>query len=96
MQIEVVDEKENKFFNRKDVIVKLKHEGAATPSKSEVVKELANKYKVDESQIVIDYVFTMHGLNESNAKVKVLNEKPKVEEKKEEGEKVEAQTSESR
>jgi ribosomal protein S24E len=93
MEMNIEKEKENKFFNRRDLTVKIKHKGAATPSKADLTKELAKKYKVDESQVMIDYIFTMHGLNESTAKVKILNEKPKVEEKKEESEKVEAQTS---
>jgi ribosomal protein S24E len=90
MEMSIENEKENKFFNRRDLTVKIKHTGAATPSKVDLTKELANKYKVDESQVKIDYIFTMHGLNESTAKVKILNEKPEVEEKKEESEKVEA------
>jgi ribosomal protein S24E len=93
MQLEVVDEKENKFFGRKDVMIKIKHEGKSTPSKADVVKELAERYKVDGSQILIDYIFTMHGIGESKAKIKILNEKPKVEkagaQNQTEGEKVE-------
>lgn len=91
MEMNIEKEKENKFFNRRDLTIKIKHTGAATPSKAYLAKELAKKYKVDESQVKIDYIFTMHGLNESTAKVKILNEKPKVEE----SEKVEAQTSET-
>ena len=95
MQFDIVEEKKNVFFHRNDLTIKIKHTGASTPSKAELVKELAKKYKVDDSQVVVDYIFTMHGLNESTAKVKILDEKPKVEEKKEESEKVETQASKS-
>jgi ribosomal protein S24E len=90
MEIVVESEKENPFFPRKELKLILKHPLAATPSKAEVKKELASRYACDESQVVIDYIFTKKGTCESLAKVKILKEKPK--EKKEEG-KIEAQAS---
>jgi ribosomal protein S24E len=90
MEIVVESEKENPFFQRKELKLILKHPLAATPSKAELKKELASRYACDESQVIIDYIFTKKGTCESLAKVKILKEKPK--EKKEE-EKIEAQTS---
>lgn len=87
MEMIIVEEKENPFFNRIDIKLRLKHEGIATPSKAELVKELAKKYEVNESQVIIDYIFSVRGIGESFTKVKILKEKPA------EGEKVEAPTS---
>ena len=94
MEIEILNERENKFFNRKDLMIKVKHKAAATPSKAELVEMLAKRYKVDSSQVIIDYIFTMRGISESKAKVKILNEKPKrkVEEKEKEEKPIEEQT----
>jgi len=89
MEIFVESEKENPFFPRKELKIILKHPSAATPSKSELKKELASRYGCDESQIIIDYIFTKKGVCESLAKVKILKEKPKEEKK------VEAQASEN-
>lgn len=86
MEMTIVEEKENPFFNRMDIKIRLRHEGMATPSKAEVVKELAKKYGVDESQVMVDYIFSVSGIGESFARVKILKEKPK-------GEKVETSTS---
>lgn len=94
MEIVVIDEKENQFFKRKDLILMLKHEASATPSKAELIKTLAATNSVDESQVVVDYIFSKSGTNESFAKVKILSEKPKVAEKKEE-KKIEAPASQS-
>jgi len=77
MEFKIESEKENRFFKRKDLMVRIAHSGESTPSKLDVKKYLAEKYKVDESQVEINYIFTMHGLNESTAKVRILNEKPK-------------------
>jgi ribosomal protein S24E len=80
MQMTVVDEKENPFFKRKEIIVLLKHDAESTPSKADLIKEVAAANKVDESQIEIEYIFTKKGISESLAKVRVLKEKPPVKE----------------
>jgi ribosomal protein S24E len=97
MEIVVVDEKENPFFKRKEVVLVLKHDASSTPSKAELVKQLAATNGVDESQVVIDYIFTKKGISESMAKVKILKEKPPVKEepKKQEGQASETQAGQS-
>lgn len=84
MEIKIVEEKDNPFFKRKDLRVEISHKSAATPSKAELAKELAAKYKVDEVQVVIDYIFTTKGMCKTIAKVKILKEKPKEGEKSDE------------
>ena len=94
MEIVIIEEKENPFFKRKDLKIRIKHAGTPTPSKADVTKELATKYDVGQSQVVIGYIFSQRGLGESFVSCKILQEKPQ-EIKKEEtkGENVEAQTS---
>ncbi len=84
MEIEILEEKDNPFFERKEVKVNIKHLNAPTPSKEELKKELASKLSVDASLIQIDYIFTKKGVAESFAKVKVLKKKPEVKEEKKE------------
>lgn len=95
MEIKIVEEKENPFFKRKELRVELKHESSATPSKSELTKIFADKYSVDPSQVVVDYLFTKKGLAESAGKIKILKEKPKIQETPKKEEKNETQTSSS-
>jgi len=79
MEIIVVEEKNNPFFKRKELTLVLKHPTLSTPSKTELEKILAETHKVDTSQVKIDYIFTKKGISESLAKVKILEEKPKIE-----------------
>ena len=96
MQVTVIEEKENPFFKRKELTLLLKHDAASTPTKAELVKMLASQHGVDESQIVVDYIFTKKGIAESLAKVKVLKERPPVkEEPKKEAAASEAQAGQS-
>ena len=83
MEIKIIEEKENPFFKRKDLKMKVRHLGIPTPSKADITKELSAKYDADISQVQIDYIFSQRGLGESFVSCKILNEKPK-EAKKEE------------
>ncbi len=78
MEIQVLKERDNPFFKRKDLVLNIIHTGAPTPKTDDVKKELAKKYNVHVSQVVVDYIMTKSGLNESTAKVKILNERPPV------------------
>jgi ribosomal protein S24E len=74
MEMIVTEEKQNPFLNRKELRLKIKHVGVTTPSKAELTKELAAKYSVDEKQVFINYIFSIKGVGESFASVKILNE----------------------
>lgn len=87
VDVKMIEEKENPFFERKELKIELKHPGESTPKKQDVIKELASRFKVDEKSVEIDYIFTKKGVAESVAKVKIMK-KPR-----EKGEKAEAQTS---
>lgn len=76
MEIVPVEEKENLFFNRIDLKLRIKHLGTSTPSKADIIKELATKYEVSEEQVQIDYIFSKKGLGESFVSAKILKEKP--------------------
>lgn len=99
MEFNVLEEKENPFFGRKELKIELRHSSAATPAKQELVKELASKYSVPEENVVVDYIFTQKGSANSISKVKIYKEKPKVKEKKKkvkEEKKSEVQASEAK
>ena len=90
LEVEIIKERENEFFKRKDLQAVVKHASLPTPAKTEVANFFAEKYGVDLSQVVIDYIFTKKGVSESLVKAKILKEKP-IAQKREE--KSEAQTS---
>lgn len=101
MDFEVLEENENVFFARKELKLSIKHQKSPTPKKQELAKELSAKYSVPEDHVVVDFIYSKKGTNESVAKVKIYKEKPKVKEsaknkeKPKEGE-GEAQTSEAK
>ncbi len=94
MEVIINEEKENPFFKRKDLKIRIKHLGISTPSKADVTKELSAKYGVDGSQVQIGYIFSQRGTGESFVSCKILQEKPQ-EPKKEEtkSENIETQAS---
>lgn len=71
MEIEVLEEKKNPFFDRIDLKLIIKHPNASTPSKDEVKKLIASKYDVKEDQVLIDYILGRKGLQEALIKAKL-------------------------
>lgn len=108
MDIEIVQEKENILLKRRELKLNIKHPQSPTPKKEDLVKEIATKYSVPEDHVVVDYIFTKKGVQESMARIKIYQEVPKIKikekkaEKKPKGEKPkeekksEAQTSEAK
>ena len=86
MELKISDEKENPFLKRKELKISIRHENSATPSKESITKELSEKYSVDASQVVVNFIVTKKGITESMASVKILKEKPQVKEVKKTGE----------
>lgn len=84
MDFKILSEKENKFFNRKELKIEISHPNSATPTKADLLKELAAKYSAPEENIIIGYIFTKKGLCTSVAEAKIYKEKPKIKQKKSE------------
>ena len=95
MKIDIIEKKDNLLLNRKDFTLLIKHD-KTTPSKKDLKKELATTNRFDESQIIINFISTKKGITESIAKINILNEKPKIEEKKQEENKNETQIDKSK
>jgi len=91
MEIKVISEKNNPFFKRKEIRIEISHPSKSTPSKSEIIKEVAKKFSVPEDKVQIDYIFSKKGVSESEVNIKILGEKEEVRQPKKvtkEGEKV--------
>src|SRR5213593_4403527 len=82
MEIKIISEKNNPFFKRKDIRIEISHPGKTTPSKAELIKEIAAKFSVPEDKIRIDYIFTKKGISESEANIKIFQVKEEVKEEK--------------
>ena len=78
MEIKILEEKENPFFERRELKLVVKHANSATPTKAEIAKELATSQKADTACVLIDYVFTKKGLQESIVKAKIYKDASKV------------------
>lgn len=64
-------EKHNPFFQRKELEILLIHPNSPTPSKESIKNLLKENYKVEDSQIEINYVISKIGSPESIAKVRI-------------------------
>ncbi len=93
MDMKLLEEKNDVFFNRKILLLEIKHDGQPTPSRKQVEELIAQQFNVDITHIDIDYIRTKAARNESKIKAYIY-EKP-IKEKETKGEESEAQTQQN-
>ncbi len=86
--MKLIQEKENKLFNRKELVYETSFSGT-TPKKEEIKKSISEISKSSEDLIVIDKIHQVYGAKtarinakiyktpEELKKVEVINKKPK-------------------
>jgi len=68
MKIEIISQKRNPLIPREEAVLKIHHQGQSTPSRQDMLKEVARVLKADENHIIIDRIFTARGQGISEAK----------------------------
>lgn len=77
MEFNVLSQKENKLFNRKEIVATLN--SLVTPSRAEVVKALAHKFSASEDAIVIKNILGRFGTKEFTINAKVYSSREDLE-----------------
>lgn len=67
MNIEIVEERENPFIDRREILLRIDHLGEATPGKKEVLRFLVDRMGLEPEKIFIAWVRTYTGTNRSEA-----------------------------
>lgn len=73
--MKIIDEKQNKLLNRKEVVLKLDFKDKATPSKTDVLKHVAGAVKAKEDAIYVEDINQTYGNTTGEALVYVYNSK---------------------
>lgn len=76
--MEEKDKKKNAPMKREEVIFSVNHEGKATPSRADLLKEVASKLKVKDELLIIDKIFSTSGKSESDVTVLVYKKKDDI------------------
>ena len=71
MEIEVLEEKENRLLKRREIRFKITHENEATPKRSDVISQLVTDIGTSKDKIVIDSIKAEFGLPQSKGYAKV-------------------------
>lgn len=78
MKIEVTSEKENPLRKRKEYWLMADHGGKETPSRHDLLPEVAKALKSKEDLTVIDKIFSERGIAKSRVKVMIYGDKKEV------------------
>lgn len=71
MEIKLKNRKENPLMEREKIKFEVEHQNSPTPSRAEVMEELASELDVSEDLIVIDKLATLHGRHTASGIVRI-------------------------
>jgi ribosomal protein S24E len=75
MSIEIIEEKENPLFKRRELVAAVNFASSATPSKMALQKALADQLKVGADSVEITKIISENGLPRGKAWIKIWHEK---------------------
>lgn len=75
MNFQVISEKENPLFKRKEILMSLDYQGGSTPSKADFQKTLAEHFKVNIDSVEIFKIISENGLPRGKAWIKIWQDK---------------------
>ncbi len=78
MKIEILEQKKNPLLKRVEASVSLEHPGKATPSRREILPELARALKSREELLIIDKIFSVPGKGVSRARVLAYGKREEI------------------
>ena len=78
MKLQKTEHKKNPLLKRDEYVFLLDHSGKPTPSRQEILKDLAKELKASEDAIVIDKIISKPGSSVSDAKVLVYKKKEDI------------------
>lgn len=73
MEIEIDLKKDNPLLNRHEIKFTVKHPGEKTPNREIIRSELAEKINAKKENIIIDYINSGFGIQESTGYAKIYN-----------------------
>ncbi|MFH1126656.1 MAG: hypothetical protein ABIG84_03705 [archaeon] len=76
MEINIIDDKKNPLFSRRELVCMVTKQGT-TPSKKDIRTELSNELKLKPECVFIDTVYQKYGRHQSEVHVKVYD-KPEL------------------
>lgn len=79
VDLEIVENLENKLLQRREIKFRLKHERMPTPSRQETRAKLAEALGVNQDLIVIEKISSLHGRSESSGIARVYESREQLE-----------------
>ena len=75
MNLDIVEDKENPLFRRREIVALVNFGSVATPSKAEMQKTMADKLKVSPESVEVTKILSEMGMAKGKAWIKVWQEK---------------------
>ncbi len=80
MEIEIISERNNPFFNRREIHFIIHHENEGTPNRELVRTELAEKLNAEKEAVIVQKIYPVFGVHQSKGYAKIYTSRKKAEE----------------
>lgn len=80
MEIKLKNRKENPLMEREEIKFEVEHQNSPTPSRAEVMEELASELDVSEDLILIDKLATLHGRHTASGMARIYESEERLKE----------------
>ena len=78
MKIDIEEHKKNPLMKRDEYVLSIDHSGKPTPSRQELLKEIAKEIKAKEDVIIINKIFSSPGSPVSKARIHAYGKKEDI------------------
>lgn len=75
MKTEILKQKDNQLLGRKELWISVEHIGKATPSRVDILSEIAKIVKSKKECVIVEKIFTQTGKGVSKVKVFIYSKK---------------------
>ena len=79
VELKMLSQEENKLLERKEIVFEVMHDSNATPSRAELMKEIAQNLKVDPNLMFITKIKPIYGKSCSQVVVRVYKNRAALE-----------------
>ncbi len=78
-EVEIEHEEENDMMKRREMTLKVTHEGEGTPTRASLTDDIANLADASKGNVVIDKIDTEYGKEESLVVARIYDDKESME-----------------
>jgi ribosomal protein S24E len=75
MNLDIIEDKENPLFRRREIVALVNYGSLATPSKADMQKAIAEQFKASPENVEVTKILSDRGMSKGKAWLKIWHDK---------------------